>query len=100
MGKPLIIEPEAEADLQQAWLWYELQRRGLGDDFSLCIEATLIAISERPASFPQVHRRARRALVHRFPYLILFRNLPEAVIVLGVFHTARNPKLWKRRARG
>lgn len=41
MAKRLIIEPEAEADIADAYRWYEERRSGLGDDFVLCIEAPL-----------------------------------------------------------
>lgn len=34
----------AEEELHQAYNWYEEQRDGLGEDFLLCIEATLDAI--------------------------------------------------------
>ena len=32
------IRPEAEADIQDAYKWYESQRKGLGESFILCIE--------------------------------------------------------------
>jgi len=30
MSYRLVLQPEAEADLDEAYLWYEKQRRGLG----------------------------------------------------------------------
>jgi len=32
------IRREAEADLDETYLWYERQREGLGSDFLLCFE--------------------------------------------------------------
>ena len=32
MNWRVIIRPNAEADLREAWLWYESQRPGLGDE--------------------------------------------------------------------
>lgn len=87
-----MIEPEAEADVAEAYGWYEAQRPGLGDDFLLCIEAALEAIGDRPQSFPLIDRRTRRALVRRFPYLILFAVLTDAISVVAVFHTSRDPE--------
>lgn len=97
--RPIIIEPPAEADLREAFDWYEQQREGLGQDFLLCVEAALAAMAERRRSFPVAVRKARRALVRRFPYSILFVEMPEAIAVVGVFHTSRNPALWRRRGR-
>jgi len=33
----LIIWPEAEKDLEEAYKWYEKQREGLGHDLLLCV---------------------------------------------------------------
>ena len=99
MIKPLIIEPEAEDDLRSAYDWYESRRAGLGDDFILCVEAALEVVRERPKSFPRVRKSARRILVNRFPYLILFVDRREAVVVVGVFHTNQNPRRWTKRLR-
>jgi hypothetical protein len=35
----------------------------------------------------------------RFPYLVLFVDLDDVIVVVGVFHTARDPKTIARRAR-
>ncbi|HYA42971.1 MAG TPA: hypothetical protein VEF34_16825 [Syntrophobacteraceae bacterium] len=44
----LIIRPEAEADIQEAYHWYETQREGLGSDFLLCVEDGLEKIKKNP----------------------------------------------------
>jgi plasmid stabilization system protein ParE len=99
MSKRVIVEPEAEADLLEGYEWYERQRTGLGDDFLLCFEAILPAIGQRPTSFPVVERRSRRVLLHRFPYFALFVEEADVILVVGVFHTKRDPKTWQHRAR-
>jgi plasmid stabilization system protein ParE len=97
MSIRIVIEPEAEADVAEAYRWYEDQRSGLGADFVLCVEAALSVLAERPRMFPKVHGNARRVLIRRFPYLILFVEQTNLIVVLGVFHTKRNPKRWRRR---
>src|SRR4051812_40712422 len=97
MSKTVIIEPEAEADILHAYDWYELQRPGLGIDFALCVEAALASIGERPRSFPKVYRNARRVLIHRFPYILIFVERGDLVVVVAVLHGARDPATWKRR---
>jgi toxin ParE1/3/4 len=99
VSKPLVIEPEAEFDLFEAFDYYEHQREGLGQDFLLCFEAAIEAIAERPRSFPIVTKRTRRTLMKRFPYSVLFVELPDVIAVIGVFHGSRDPKLLRRRAR-
>jgi len=99
MSKRLIIEPEAEADLLEAYQWYERQRIGLGDDLLLCFEATIEEICHRPSSFPIVERNTRRTLLRRFPYFVLFIESASEISILGVFHGKRDPKTWRLRTR-
>jgi plasmid stabilization system protein ParE len=96
--KRVIVEDEARDEVREACAWYEGRRAGLSLDLIDEVDATLRAVSERPGSFPVVGRGARRALVRRFPYLVLFVELDDQVVVIGVFHTARQPSSWMRRA--
>jgi hypothetical protein len=41
MKLPLLVTPDAEADLTDAKAWYEKRREGLGNEFVLCVEAGL-----------------------------------------------------------
>src|SRR5438046_9527118 len=97
MKKPVVTEPDAERDIAEAYEWYEEHRRGLGDEFLLCVEVAFQVIAERPRSFPTVRRKAKRILVHRFPYLILFIEKPDYISVIGVFHTSSDPQRWDDR---
>lgn len=97
MSKRVVIEPEAEADIAQAYRWYENHRLGLGDDFLLCLEAALSVIAARPRSFLEIRKSVRRILIKRFPYQIIFVDRTDKILVIGVFHSSRNPKLSARR---
>ena len=66
------LRPIARAELQQAYTWYEEQREGLGEDFLLCIEASLDVIRDNPHQFPVMHDEIRRAVIRRFPYAIFY----------------------------
>ncbi len=97
--KPIIIEPEAEPGISEAFNWYEDQREGLGKDFMLCLEAAFTAARDRPASFPYAHSMTRRVIVRRFPYIVLFRDTPDATLIIGVFHSSRDPSRIRKRSR-
>ena len=56
MSFQLVLLTQAEDDLRQAYRWYEENRLGLGDEFLLCIEATLTAIEANPLQFPIIYR--------------------------------------------
>ena len=91
MTLPLRIRAEANAELNAAWNWYEDQREGLGDDLLGCVDAALAAVARAPNSYPRVDGTIWRAVVRRFPYVVLFREYPEYIAILAVFHTSRNP---------
>ncbi len=96
-NKQVIIRPEAESDIKDAYQWYEAQRKGLGESFLLCIEEALSRVSRNPAIYSVVHKEVRRALIHRFPFGVFFLDGDESISVLAVLHARRNPKMWKGR---
>lgn len=46
---------------------------------------------------PTLYTVVRMALVRRFPYVILYRVEATRIVVVSVFHTSRDPKIWRRR---
>lgn len=92
MSRRLVVRPEAEAEMTDAFDWYEDRVPGLGSEFPLCVDAVFNAILRTPQQFPLVHRVVRRALTRRFPYMVFFVEDEERVVVLSVFHAKRNPK--------
>jgi plasmid stabilization system protein ParE len=97
VSRRLIVRPEAEAEMAEAFDWYEDRVPGLGSEFLLCVDAVFSAILRSPQQYPRVNRVARRVLVRRFPYEIFFVEDDERVAVLSVFHAKRNPKRWQER---
>ena len=70
MAYRLLIEPEAELDLEQAFDWYNQQRSGLGRKFLECIEEVFTRLCEMPDSSAIVQGKARLTLARRFPFVI------------------------------
>lgn len=97
MPLKLIIRPEAEEEIREAYDWYEDRVSGLGSEFLLTVDATMNAILRNPQQFPVVYRNLRRALTRRFPYQILFVADNARLVVLAVSHAKRNPKHWEER---
>jgi toxin ParE1/3/4 len=94
---PYLIRPDAEADLNEAYRWYENQREGLGADFSLCFEESLEKVRRNPQIYPLVHKAVRRGLMRRFPYGLFYVVEEETVVVIGVLHARRDPTSWQSR---
>ena len=97
MSLQIVIRPEAEAEMGEAFDWYEEQVLGLGSDFLLSIDAILNSIIRNPRGYPTVHKTVRRALTRRFPYEVFFTVEETQIVVIGVFHAKRDPKHWQAR---
>jgi plasmid stabilization system protein ParE len=97
MAAELVVAPETELDLIEAYDWYESRRWGLGEEFLSAVDASLERIRREPASYARVHEEYRRALTRRFPYAIFFQYAETVVTVYAVFHTARDPEKWRLR---
>jgi len=100
MKHRLIIRPEAENDLKEAFCWYEDKRPGLGHDFLLQVDAALSFIKRNPEIFPAEYKGTRKHLIKRFPYKIIYLVEKEKFIVLAVIHSKRSPNLIKKRIDG
>jgi len=95
---PIVVQPAAAADIDEAFLWYEGRREGLGFEFLAAVQSTLDAIISRPTAYQVVHRDTRRALLRRFPYAIFFRIYDDIIIVVACMHARRHPGQWKSRS--
>ncbi len=97
MAAELILAPEAEQDIADAYAWYEDRRHGLGEEFLTCVDASIQRICRTPELPAKVHEDYRRALVRRFPYVIFYEYTGGTVTVYCVFHTSRDPDKWRER---
>ena len=91
------LTPEAELDLIEAIRWYDERDQKLGNNFLRRVYQCITSLERNPRLFPIVHRQMRRALVRRFPFQILYEIEIEEIIIYGIYHSARDPEVWKRR---
>lgn len=99
MRRAVQLLPGAEREVEEAFRWYERQRRGLGFEFLLAFDATMQALRRLPEGHEVVGRRTRKALLRRFPYLVLYVLENELILVTAVFHGHRDPRRWSDRVR-
>jgi toxin ParE1/3/4 len=96
-------EPEAIDEFDDAAEYYDQQREGLSEDLLIELKKTLEAVETRPLSFPRLMDvpdglRIRRALLHRFPFAVVFLELPDGRLrVIAFAHARRRPGYWLSR---
>jgi toxin ParE1/3/4 len=98
--KRLRLTPEAELDLDEAYLWYHRQAPDRAAAFLVAVDACFATVQRQPQAFTLVDPTMRRALVRRFPYAIFYEIGSREIVVYGVFHGARDPQAWRRRRDG
>ena len=79
----------AEAEITDAHDWYEAQKPGLGAHFRKEIRHYLDRVA--PHRFRYIGKTLRCASLRGYPYGILFRVHDNMAVVVGCFHTRRNP---------
>jgi plasmid stabilization system protein ParE len=97
MQPRLLLAPEAQADLAEAYAWYESQRGGLGSEFLAEVAVVLQRIEQMPGAHPIIRGQTRRALVRRFPYAVFYVLDPDVVAVTAVMHGRRDPRRGQER---
>lgn len=97
MTLPIVYRRQARREFDEAGDWYDRERAGLGLEFLVEIERLLSHIAATPNQFSIIHRDVRKAVAQRFPYCIYFRVRDQCIVVLAVFHSARNPAVWQGR---
>ena len=97
MPADLIVLPEAERDMTEAYDWYEDRQSGLGMRFLRNVNECFQVICRSPKAFACIHEQYRRHVVRRFPYVVIYECDDDTVTVYSVFHCSQDPSKWRRR---
>lgn len=97
MSIQIVIRPLAEADIEEAHDWYERKQSGIGKVFVSQVDEALEKLRRSPDLGVVVYKHLRRLAVDRFPYGVFYLVEGQRIIVVGVIHGRRAPRVWKRR---
>jgi toxin ParE1/3/4 len=97
MSYTITIAEVAEDDIRQAHLWYEEQKKSLGDTFENHISDSVDSIQDNPLKNQIQYSNTRVFFLNKFPYGIHFNVIDKNILIVAVFHTSQNPKKWKKK---
>ena len=97
MIENVVILPEALDDVVEAYSWYEGRGVGLGDRFLDRVDECIDRIRKNPELFERAYQDYRRAILHRFPYVVFYEYRFDTITVYSVFHSAQDPRKWRKR---
>jgi hypothetical protein len=92
-----IFSPEAGEELTSAFNYYEDIVAGLGYDLLDEVDSVLKRLLEFPASAPFLTERIRKAVLHNFPFSILYSFSDDTLRITAFMHQKRKPNYWKDR---
>ena len=98
----LSFHEAALAEAAQVASRYCSIRDRLGDDFASELEMVLGDIADRADTYPLLETcpgawGIRRALLRRFPYVVIYESDGANLRILAVMHTSRHPRYWTKR---
>ncbi len=98
MSQPIVLRRAAREEFDEAADWYEARQVGRGTQFVAAVQVVFDRIAANPKFYAVVRRDIRKAVVLGFPYTVYYREQPARVVVVAVFHSARDPKIWQGRS--
>jgi plasmid stabilization system protein ParE len=87
----------AENELVEAAEFYDKREPGLGRSFLDAIAAAAERIRQNPEMYAYYGQPLRGCRIWPFPYRLLYRELPDRVQIVAVFHLSLRPGSWKDR---
>ncbi len=97
MSLPLILRPEAEADVQAVHQQLEQVQLGLGRQFAARLREVLERVEAMPELYGVVWQDVRAARLKRFRYVVYYVVFSDRVEVLAVMHGSRDESAWRLR---
>ncbi len=102
MIKAFRIHQLAEDELADSASWYEAKQPGLGVSLLELIDQAVERIRSgvlpsSPAPGIPRTRDARRVLLRRFPYSIVFYEREDEIVIVAFAHSSRRPGYWRSR---
>lgn len=84
----------AQRELEQAILYLEAQRPGLGLEFAEEFDRAIAAIEANPKTWPEASRNTRRYRMKRFEYGIYYAVQGDEAVIVAISHASRQPDYW------
>lgn len=98
MSLPVILRPEADADIQANHDYLNQVRAGLGNQFLARVREALGQIELMPHLYGIVWKDVRATRIRQFKHIIYYVVFANRVEVLAILHGSRDPSIWQSRA--
>jgi plasmid stabilization system protein ParE len=97
LNQRVFFHEAAEEDLGAALDWYRARSEHAATHFLDEIGHVIERVRQSAQQFPHIVGTARRALLNRFPFALIFRETAGGLEVLAIAHARRRPGYWRNR---
>ncbi len=87
----------AEAELNEAIIYYDEKEQGLGLQFLADFRTSLERIVAYPDAWMRLSPNTRRCRMRIFPYGVIYQSRIDEILIIGVSALQREPNHWKNR---
>jgi plasmid stabilization system protein ParE len=95
--KPVEFDPLSADEVEAARRWYARRSPATADRFQDELDRIIDQIGLSPDLWPAYLHGTRVVRVGRFPYLVVYVETDDVVLVVAVAHAHRRAGYWKRR---
>lgn len=87
----------AEVEMTKASVFYEAATIGLGVEFLDDVQRVIDLVCEHPEIGRSIAQGFRQALLHRFPFSLIYSIETDVILIVAVAHQRRRPDYWRDR---
>jgi plasmid stabilization system protein ParE len=93
----LRFDEEAAGEFYRAVEYYEAQSAGLGTELIADLDRVALLLGTNPESGGPAAAGTRRLLLSRFPFVVVYRLVDGAPVVVAFAHQRQRPGYWMDR---
>jgi len=91
------FHPLADKEVDEIVGFYDGVDESLGNEFFSELQNSISRVLRFPNAWEQVWPSARRSLLNRFPYALVYQIRSDGILVVAVMHLHREPGYWVAR---
>lgn len=92
------LHPKAQIDLDETLLYYSKIDKNLEKKFIIHLDETFDKIAKFPNLYRYETETSQKTLMEKFPYLVIYEQYQDIIMILAIFHTNRNPTKLEHRS--
>ncbi len=96
-NKRVTFRVEAVVEIEDATQYYKVRNLDVATRFVREVRAIQKRISSNPRLYAFLHDPFRMAILHGFPYVLIYVEHDDYIDVIAVAHTSRKPLYWLER---